>query len=179
MIFSLPVFSDEFNSFVVINKPHLTFITVDVAQQQIDAVEHYRSRIKNFKSYQIRGEDFLDYVFPQMQKTVAFAYLDNFDWTWPNTWPIHVEEQTNLYKDTLNLELSNVNSQAAHLAQTELLLPFMSDRSIFLFDDTYTENGKLTGKGGTAVPFLLEQGWTVIPSVTTDWSIALSNFNAV
>jgi hypothetical protein len=180
--------STEFLCGYVCDKPELTFITVDIDQSNLTKRHHENSpvvltkRIKNLQIYTMSGEAFLEDVFPDMHKSVSFAYLDNFDWCWDGFDPIPdwIQSQISKYKTEHGLIMDNNNSQAAHLRQTELLLPYMSDKSIFLFDDTDFDDSinSYVGKGGTAIPFLLDRGWTVIKSQSDAWSIALSNFGA-
>jgi hypothetical protein len=105
-----------------------------------------------------RGEDFLA-TFPG--KPIVFAYLDNFDWTYAGVERVpKVIRQAEHYRTVHMIERTNTNSQAAHLAQARALVPLLHTTAFVLFDDTWvTADGGHDGKGGTAVPFLLENGF--------------------
>lgn len=112
------------------------------------------------------GEQWLREVFPKMGERVSFAYLDNFDWTFESfknePWLL---EQAAVYAKA-GVVMNNDNSMAAHLEQTQLLEPFADKNCAILFDDTWRlPDGPWTGKGGTAVPWLLGRGWRVLESV--------------
>ena len=54
-----------------------------------------------------------------------------------------------------------------------------AEKCIIQFDDTHFDQ-KWVGKGATAVPWLLAQGWYVLPQHFDPWTsddyVALSNF---
>lgn len=64
-----------------------------------------------------------------------------------------------LYLDSLD---TTEPRHAAHaLQETKVALPKLHENSLIVFDDTPFNAGAWTGKGATAVPWLLEQGWQV------------------
>lgn len=64
-----------------------------------------------------------------------------------------------LYLDSLDTTEPN---HAAHaLQEVKVALPKLHDESLIVFDDTPFNAGAWVGKGATAVPWLLEQGWRV------------------
>lgn len=112
------------------------------------------------------GEQWCREVLPGLNERVGFAYLDNFDWTFETfkhePW---VHEQRAAYARA-GVELTNANSLAAHLEQTQLIEPFAADDCAILYDDTWqTPDGQWTGKGGTAIPWLLSRGWRILETV--------------
>lgn len=108
-----------------------------------------------------KGEDFLS-VYPS-QKPIVFAYLDSFDWTYPGVENVpKVRAQAERYRTVHRIERTNDNSFAAHLAQAQALLPLLHTTAFVLFDDTWTTGSVYDGKGGTAVPFLLQNGFVVV-----------------
>lgn len=130
------------------------FITVDPDP------EVYQRVSKVVHAYQMTGEQFMKGVFPDFGENVAFAYLDNFDWIWKG-----FEEESFIIKQVKDykkrgVELNNTNSQKAHLRQSELINDFTFEGALILFDDTWPTGDGYDGKGGTAVPYLLENGWT-------------------
>jgi hypothetical protein len=138
-------------------KRGLEFFTVD-----FDPVVAAHGKTLTPNAICARGEDFLA-SYPS-KRPIVFAYLDNFDWVPTNmkTNP-KFARQAERYLQVHGVERNNVNSQAAHLAQARALLPLLHTEAFVLFDDTYpTGEGGYDGKGGTAIPFLLSNGFHVI-----------------
>ena len=135
--------------------------TVDVDPDNIKFVLKFQ--IPNLKTWLGTGEQFFATWSDHLGK-ISFLYLDNFDWDWhpENTEPFVLEQQARYQK--LGLEMTNVNSQRAHLEQMIAALPLMSKRSIVVLDDTWYNRwwGHYSGKGGAVVPFLLANGYRVL-----------------
>lgn len=65
-----------------------------------------------------------------------------------------------LYCDSLD---SDQPGHAEHgLAEVQAALPWLHGESLVVFDDSPTVDGKVTGKGALAVPWLVAAGWEVI-----------------
>jgi len=110
-----------------------------------------------------KGEDWLT-DFPKGEK-IKFAYLDNFDYIPPgyeNQGWIHAQQRDYA---TIGLEMNNGNSMATHLAQAKLVEANAAPFCEILIDDTFMENGSYSGKGGTAVPWLLDNGYELINEI--------------
>jgi hypothetical protein len=60
--------------------------------------------------------------------------------------------------------MNNVNSQRAHLDQMIAALPYMTDQSLVVLDDTWYNKwwGHYSGKGGAVVPLLLSHGYSIL-----------------
>jgi hypothetical protein len=149
------------------SKNHETeFFTVDfnkwVYGRAKDAIEGYDNCI----AFQAKGEDFIDSWFTKNKMKVRVAYLDNYDWWWKTLTPesehIRFGEE---YYTPYGLSLNNDASQEAHRKQSELLLPHLAEDSWIIFDDTWSTGKGWNGKGGTAVPFLLEHGYKLTHDV--------------
>jgi hypothetical protein len=135
--------------------------TIDIDYENIDFVT--RQGIPNIKTYLGSGEQFFQ-TWPDLLGTVSFLYLDNFDWDWhPDNPESFVLEQQTRYLE-LGLEMTNVNSQRAHLEQMIAAMPVMAKQSVVVLDDTWYNQwwGHYSGKGGAVVPFLLSQGYQVL-----------------
>jgi len=174
------------------------FYTVDVRSKVID---YYNSKhISHVLAINDEQENFENLIKPK----VCFAYLDSFDYIPPDDSINHqwmkdmIEDYKNRNPNNPELWLTNENSARHHLEITQRLLPLMSDQSIFLFDDTFIpatlqhvgwfknaydpnseEYTSWQGKGATAVPFLMKNGWKVLPRLQRpgrDDYVALSNF---
>jgi uncharacterized UPF0146 family protein len=157
-------------------------ITVDIDPANCDFVQEMN--IANVDVVNSTGEDYLRHRIYSL-RPISFLYLDNFDWDWhpdqtdqlpplefaPNGRPVvgipgnAVLEQQYNYRQ-LGLEMTNVNSQRAHLAQAVLAIHHMAARSLIVCDDTWYNPwwGHYSGKSGSAVPFLLNRGYQVLYS---------------
>lgn len=104
-------------------------------------------------------------VLPSLGKTIKILYLDNFDWIDPNNLQYQwLQDQIAAYAER-GVVMSNENSQEEHRLQAMYCLPYMDEQSIILIDDTWQDYGSPTGwngKCGTAVPLIIEAGYTVI-----------------
>lgn len=164
----------------------MLFVTVDVNPDQLRDAVNIESH-PHACAVLARGEDFLE-RFDDMvdgvdgaKANIKIAYLDNFDWWWSDVTPWeehHVDFAAKFY-EPFGLELNNDNSQATHLKQAQLVHEHNDPGSIIIFDDTWqhspegdsrmegaymkaTFGGTWDGKGGTAVPWLLEHGYEVL-----------------
>jgi len=109
------------------------------------------------------GENFLTELKPQ---PISLVYLDNFDWDyWVGRQEEHfVPAQKQHYRDYMGTEMTNINSQKAHLAQAMLLMPMMADNSIIVCDDTWyhPEEGVFIGKCSAVIPYLILHGYKIL-----------------
>lgn len=92
-------------------------------------------------------------------RRVCFAWLDGHDWPYDH----HVgepwlEAQRARYL-ARGQDYSKQASQASHLTIAELLAPWVAAGGAVAFDDTWIDGDRWDGKGGTAVPYLLNQGF--------------------
>lgn len=145
------------------NRRKERFITVDIDPDQSNRV--IRLKLDNVSVINTTGEEFLQSLPRPGLDSIAFLYLDNFDWDWqpgepPN--PDIVNQQAR-YRE-FGLEMNNINSQRAHLAQMMLAMPLMAPRSIVACDDTWYNKwwGHFSGKSGSVVPYLLNNGYEVL-----------------
>jgi hypothetical protein len=135
--------------------------TVDMDPQNCQYVE--RMQTPRTTIVNSTGEDYLNQrVFSE--RPINFLYLDNFDWDWhPDRTEHFVLDQQKRYA-TLGLEMNNVNSQRAHLAQAMAAMGHMTARSLIVCDDTWFNKwwGHYSGKSGSAIPYLMNQGYEVL-----------------
>ena len=114
-----------------------------------------------------RGEDFLEqFARDNPDKKFSLVYLDNFDWDY---WVGGQEEsfvpaQKQHYRDYMGTEMTNINSQKAHLLQAMRLIPLMTEKSIIVCDDTWyhPNEGVFIGKCSAVIPYLLLHGYEVL-----------------
>jgi len=109
------------------------------------------------------GEQFLANLPPQ---PVSLVYLDNFDWDyWVGGQEEHfVPAQKQHYREYMGTEMTNINSQKAHLAQAMLLMPMMAANSIIVCDDTWyhPNEGVFIGKCSAVIPYLMLNGFELL-----------------
>ena len=111
------------------------------------------------------GESFLADIFPSIGGNIRFAYLDNYDWDWGIAEGDYRSEYAAISDEyrLRGVEINNAESQAVHLAQSILINSFTADGCGVLFDDTWAlPDGAYSGKGGSAVPWLLANGWSLV-----------------
>ena len=115
------------------------------------------------KAYNSTGEVFCSHI-QHIDPTLLFSYafLDNFDFLVKDFKWEHEQEIRMKYAE-IGMEMNNENSQLAHYTQTVLLQPYLTSDAIIGFDDTWqTPRKTFDGKGGTAVPWLLDKGFKLI-----------------
>jgi hypothetical protein len=111
-----------------------------------------------------KGEEFLRKMDPEEQ--ISLCYLDNFDWDY---WlgqeeESFVAEVKQRYRDTIQIEMTNTNSQLTHLIQTMRLIPRLTPNSLVICDDTWfiPEEGIFSGKCSAAIPLLILHGFKLL-----------------
>jgi hypothetical protein len=113
------------------------------------------------------GEEFLEKLASTIgDDKISLAYLDNFDWDY---WLMMQEEPfvagvKQRYVNEMNIEMTNLNSQRAHLLQAMWLNTMIADNALVICDDTWyhPQEGIFTGKCSGAIPFLLTQGFEIL-----------------
>jgi hypothetical protein len=115
------------------------------------------------------GEDFIEkFAKDNPGEKFSLVYLDNFDWDY---W-VGGQEETFVpavkqhYRDYMGTEMTNINSQKAHLLQAMRLMPLMTEKSIIVCDDTWyhPNEGVFVGKCSAVIPYLLLHGYEVLNS---------------
>lgn len=136
----------------------LRFYTAD-----IDPSVHQQARTITAGARLMTGAELLR----RIRSPISIAYLDGFDWT-----PKGMEregwilEQRCRYRE-LGLEMTNKNSQAEQLAEALLVTERAAASAVVICDDTW-HNERWDGKGGLAVPHLLDHGFRVVDSADPD-----------
>lgn len=134
------------------------FLAVDVDPERCNALLD-RKPAHPMRVYCGRGERFLAHELPFLDLAVAFAYLDNHDWTFDGheqkAWVVAQRERY----AALRVPMGNADSQEAHCEQARALWPHLSPGGVILLDDTWRlPSGSFDGKGGRAIPYLLMRG---------------------
>jgi hypothetical protein len=147
------------------------FYAVDADQNQIQSLtqlfEESGGKPANTELRHAKGEDFLGQLAEEISdEKVSLVYLDNFDWDYwltiePEPFVADVKKN---YTENLGVEMTNMNSQLAHLAQAMWLVHIMSDHCVIICDDTWyhPQEGVFVGKCGAAVPYLLLNGFKIV-----------------
>jgi hypothetical protein len=145
---------------------------VHVIDVDPEAVAH-ASSLDNVTAHLGRAEDVLrrwnsDDVLPP----VGFAWLDGHDWPYAHAEAadpdVYVAQKAAYL--ARGQAYSRAASAASHLAVAVLLEPHLAPGSLVALDDTWALPSPLddapgpgwSGKGGTAVPHLLERGFTLL-----------------
>ena len=140
-------------------KNKLDFYTIDFNPTIIENVKNHGWGIP----YCMMGEEFMMYTFPKLNKKIWFAYLDNYDWTWEGSdeWD-WVKAQKQEYLD-LGIRLKNEECRRVHLEQAIEINKYLVPGGYILIDDTWETETGYEGKGGTVVPYLLNNGYVLVP----------------
>jgi hypothetical protein len=150
------------------------FYSIDPSEYVAQGINQYKSYLDNFWYYQTTGENFLK----NFNEPIAYAYLDNYDYNnWEHqpkdTWEDWVVEMIDEYDNH-----SNKKCHQVHLEQTKKIVELAANRCIIQFDDTYGNlEDFLLGKGATAIPWLIDNGWKVIDVIEDGGGWTLANFN--
>lgn len=102
---------------------------------------------------------------------IGFAWLDGHDWPYEHAPAGMWDAQEREYHER-HQAYSRDASRASHLTIAKLIAPHVIPGGVVAFDDTWrlpsvldpTPGPGWNGKGGAAVPYLLEQGFTIINS---------------
>lgn len=147
------------------------FIEKNIDFYSVDFNFNIYSNVKKYmfdRCFNVTGEIFLRNIFPLFNKKINFLYLDNFDFIYKQIEEADfVKNQIAEYKK-YNVEMNNYNSQKTHLIQVQESIKFLDRGSLVLFDDTFENNNQFDGKGGLAVPFLLENNFKIIMKSISD-----------
>ena len=107
------------------------------------------------------GSNWCKNILPGLNKTIKVLYLDNFDWLWdPDNIDDHIKNQIEIYAKR-GVKLNRENCQEEHKRQVEYCLPYLDEQSVVIMDDTFYNNSSWDGKCATAIPLLLENGFTI------------------
>lgn len=145
----------------IAKKKNVEFYSVDV----IDYASTSLMDLKNTKFVVTEaGSKWAHEDLPKLNKTIKVLYLDNYDWLGPmdNLKP-HEKQQVEEYR-ARGINISNLDCQREHLMQMIGCLPYMSDESIIICDDTpyQDHSGIYIGKNGAVIPYLLNYGYTIV-----------------
>lgn len=153
--------SDGEGSTTFLSKVGPPMHVIDVDPGQIDRA----CSIPNVLPHRGRAEDVLrTWTLP-----IGFAWLDGHDWPYEHA-PEGMWDAQRLEYEARGQAYSRQASLASHLSVAMLVEPHVIAGGIVACDDTWalpsvldpTPGPGWNGKGGDAVPYLLERGFTVI-----------------
>jgi hypothetical protein len=135
-------------------KKKTNFITVDTDKNTINLL---KKKFKNYKYTKVVhdiGENFSK----RYKKKVSIIYLDAFDIFIKN----QSKERILFYKNNLKKNISNKESAKMHFIVIKNFLKNLNEACFIVFDDTFINKNKITGKGKTAIPLLLKNKFSII-----------------
>jgi len=148
------------------------FVGVDASPEQIefagDRCKHEDgSMLEHVELVSAKGEDYLSQLRDSgSDRKFSMVYLDNFDWDyWLDVPPEpFVAGAKQYYRDTMGIEMTNLNSQLTHMIQAVRLLPFLTPNCLVVCDDTWFEpkEGIFIGKCSAVLPYLIVNGFKLV-----------------
>ena len=141
--------------YLLSKKKQFNFITVDMDPEN---TKNIKSRYPDINAICSKGEDFLK----KYSGTIDYLYLDAFDFYHGN----HSQKRKASYKKNLGCDITPDDKlcHQMHLECVQNVIDKMPSRSIIVIDDVIDSK---RGKGVTAIPFLLSNGFSLIQSNCT------------
>jgi|GEM_PF-156823 len=137
------------------NKYGIHFITVDMDPYNTDNAQKQLEKInKKYEAINAKGENFLK----NYQNNIDFLFLDGYDFDHGK----HSLYRQSRYKKNLGKKINNHECHKMHLECAKNIIDKITNNGIISLDDTWIENGIWKGKGATAVPYLLENGFSIL-----------------
>jgi len=100
-----------------------------------------------------KGEELLAH----WQEPIAVLYLDAYDF-WHRS---HSKIREEVYNEAYGTAINDNDCQRIHLIAVQQGIRTLIQGGILAIDDTWLDAGIWQGKGGLAVPWLLQQGWSL------------------
>jgi len=145
------------------------FFTVDADPPTSDAAREIVKNVsEDFDAFCDFGENFMR----NTTLNIGVAYLDAFDLQHvADTWRTPACPSPHDTYKKRNQKITNENSWKMHLECAKALSSKMKKGAVIFFDDTEATLEVWNGKGKTAVPFLLENGFKI--ALVDEDSVAL------
>jgi hypothetical protein len=137
----------------------LPFATVDMDPANTEQARRDLVGFLGAQAITARGEEFLG----SFKEPIVAAYLDAFDIQHGQ----HSDYRIERYREFLGTEITNEAASAMHLACATALLPRLVGGGLIVIDDTWPEGAGYAGKGSTAVPALLADGFEIVGRTRT------------
>lgn len=152
-------------------KNNISFYTIDFDKNNYNKAKLICEKFNDsnnkeceIQAYHMKGEYFLENIFPNKKKNIIFLYLDNFDFIFDTIvgkkW---VQTVIDNYKKKGEL-LNNENSITTHYEQMLLAYNYFNDYSFILCDDTFKRKNSdnWDGKCAKVVPYLQKRNWIML-----------------
>jgi hypothetical protein len=132
----------------------MRMITVDMDEENTDRARRQMAGSENmFSAVCSKGEDFLQ----NFSDKIDFIYLDAFDFEHPN----HSDKRKSKYELVLGTTINNAACHKMHLDCAVEIIRLRTPLTTIVFDDVWQEAGVWKGKGETAMPYLLLNGFAL------------------
>lgn len=142
---------DSSSVFYKISKEYgIGFTTVDMDPENTKKI---KDRFPDINAICSKGEDFLQ----NFAGEINYLYLDAFDFYHNN----HSSKRLESYQKNLDTTINDKSCHKMHLDCAKNCIEKMSAGGVIVFDDCFGEKFE-TGKGVTAIPFLIDNGFKVI-----------------
>lgn len=142
---------DSSSYFYKISKKRgINFITVDMDPEN---TERIKDRFSDIDAICSKGEDFLQ----SFTGTIDYLYIDAFDFYHNG----HSPKRHESYQKNLDTTINDKSCHKMHLDCATNCIEKMSAGGVIVIDDCFGEKFE-RGKGVTAIPFLIDNGFKVI-----------------
>jgi len=128
----------------------INFTTVDMDPEN---TERIKNRFPDINAICSKGEDFIE----SFAGVIDYLYIDAFDFFHNN----HSTKRYEAYQKNLNTTINDNACHKMHLDCAVNCIEKMSKGGIIVIDDCFGVNFE-RGKGVTAIPFLIDNGFKVI-----------------
>tara|TARA_R110000796_G_scaffold46979_3_gene113300 strand:+ start:53 stop:622 length:570 start_codon:yes stop_codon:yes gene_type:complete len=142
---------DSSSYFYKISKERgISFTTVDMDSEN---TERIKDRFSDIDAICSKGEDFLQ----NFAGTINYLYIDAFDFHHNN----HSSKRCESYRKNLDTTINDKSCHKMHLDCVANCIEKISEGGVVVIDDCFGEKFE-RGKGVTAIPFLIDNGFKVI-----------------
>lgn len=136
-------------------KHEVHFITVDMDPHNTRMAAEMFARLQMpFEAVNMKGEDFLRSYAGQLD----FVFLDAYDFDHGK----HSELRQSRYMKFLGGKINDEDCHRMHLDCAQSIFAKLAPNGIVCFDDTWLADDRWTAKGVLAMPYLLQNGFSVI-----------------
>ena len=131
------------------------FLTVDMDHVNIDSAREFVQKIDpEFELIVAKGEDYL----AEHEEQIDFIFLDAYDFDHGK----HSDERQARYEKVLGERINDKACHRMHLDCATSLVSKLSPWGLIAFDDVWFRDSSWHGKGTTAMPYLLANGFHII-----------------
>lgn len=129
---------------------NIKYTTVDMDPNNTSRL---KERFPDINAITKKGEDFLE----EYDNNIDYLYIDAFDFFHAK----HSKDRYKSYEENLGTTINDEECHKMHLDCVKGCIDNIVDNGVIVIDDCFGLNFE-RGKGVTAIPFLLKNGFTVI-----------------